>query len=588
MAQANQVFGYADNSSTFTDAPMLDAPAVQRFSLLQDPKIALGFCFLLVIVLGRVFSGGRKLPPGVKPLPRLPGLPWAGRFWDVPEQGVEAAWHFGALHKKYGPIYEWKVMGVTHIWVETDKIARDLFVLRQKKYCDRNELPAAMGVKEDCELLPLSGWSEDFKRHKNFIHTIMKHSHPKAFYGWPVKENKITLRRLLETPDRWSEHMLTHCARTIGSIAWGDPEHGKKLLVVVPDLLKAVSPAGPLINKLTFLKHLPASISPFKKNEAVRKQLMQDAFYEALDDVKARMKAGTAEECWSRLWLNNEKGVEACKLDHHEAAFAIGSASFVAIATIGGPLHAFFLAICHYPTWLPKLQEEIDRVCGDRLPAVEDIPNLPRLRATVKEMLRWRQSTPLGVPHEALEDDVYEGYFIPKGAMLHANHFLISREESKFPKPTEFLPERWLDPKYPTYKEPLTEYPNIRGDMAFGYGSRACPGVDLTSVELCTLFGALAWAFDIKPKNKDVPLPWYDVNPYVITMSKPFPVSITARSEEKRRFIMDVPDAGYMLKDNKEGKWDLTHEKDGGLWTWEGLAPTFEVPATPRVYPPGV
>lgn len=350
------------------------------------------------------------------------GLPYAGRFWDVPGPGVEAALHFGALHKKYGPIYEWKVMGTTHIWVETDKVARDLFVLRQKNYCDRNALPAAVGVKEDCEILPLSGYSDDFKRHKNFIHSIMRHSHPKQFYGWPVIENKRTLRRLLETPDRWSEHMLVHCARTIASIAWGDAEHGKKLLTIVPELLKAVSPEGPIINKLTFLQNLPAAVSPFKKAEAIRKANMTAAFYEALDDVKAKLEKGDAPNCWSTLWLEGEKGVQASKLDYHEAAYAIGSSSFVAIATIGGPLHSFFLAMCHYPEWLPKLQEEIDRVCGDRIPTVEDMPQLPRLRATVKELLRWRQSTPLGVPHEAIDDDVYEGYLIPKGAMLHANH----------------------------------------------------------------------------------------------------------------------------------------------------------------------
>ena len=350
------------------------------------------------------------------------GLPYAGRFWDVPEIGVEAAWHFGQLHKKYGPIFEWKVMGVTHVWIETDKVARDLFVLRQKKYCDRNELPAAIGVKSDCEILPLSGFSDDLKRHKNFIHAIMRESNPKSFYGWPMIENKRTLRRLIESPDRWSEHMITHCARTIASIAWGDPKHGNKLLIVVPDLLKAVSPAGPLINKLTFLQNLPSWMSPWKKDESRRKQLMTEAFYETLEDVKDRMKAGTVEQCWSMLWLNANKSVDNLKLDYHEAAYAIGSSSFVAIATIGGPLHAFFLACAHYPDWLPKMQEEVDRVCGDRLPVAEDIPNLPRIRATVKEILRWRQSTPLGVPHEVMEDDVYDGYFIAKGSMCHANH----------------------------------------------------------------------------------------------------------------------------------------------------------------------
>ena len=170
------------------------------------------------------------------------------------------------------------------------------------------------------------------------------------------------------------------------------------------------------------MQNLPAALSPFKKIEAARKQKMQEAFYEALEDVKQELLAGNKKECWSTLWLENEKGVAATALDWHEAAFAIGSSSFVAIATIGGPLHAYFLAACQKPDWLPQLQEEIDRVCGDRLPVVEDMPQLPKLRATVSEVLRWRQSTPLGVPHEAMEDDVYDGYLIKKGTMLHANH----------------------------------------------------------------------------------------------------------------------------------------------------------------------
>jgi hypothetical protein len=139
------------------------------------------------------------------------GLPYAGRFWDIPAEGVKAAWHFGALHKKYGPIYEWKVMGTIHIWVENDKIARDLFVTRQRKYCDRNVLPAAVKVKYGSELLPLMGYGDAFRRYKNFMHMIMRQSNPKQFYGWPVIENKKTLRRLIESPEQWSEHMIVHC-----------------------------------------------------------------------------------------------------------------------------------------------------------------------------------------------------------------------------------------------------------------------------------------------------------------------------------------------------------------------------------------
>ena len=434
-------------------------------------------------------------------------------------------------------------MGTTHVWIETDKIARDLFTKRQRKYCDRNELPAAIGIREGKEVLPLMGYSETWRRYKNFMHLIMKHSAPTSFYGWPAEENKKTLRRLLENPDRWSEHLIVHCARTIAGTAWGDPVHGKKLLTIVPELLKAVSPAGPLVNKLSFLAHLPWQLNPFKVAEARRKKEMTEAFTEALDDIEQKYKNGTAPDCWSLLWLTANQSEEARKLDRYEAAHAIGSSSFVAIATIGGPLHAFFLAVCQNPHWLPKLQEEIDSVCGDRLPALEDMPNMPRLRATVKEMIRWRQSTPLGVPHSTLEDDVYEGYLIPKGAICHANNYLISREPTQFPNGHNFVPERWLDPSYPTYKEPLTEFPHIRGDIAFGYGSRACPGVELTYLELFTLFGALAWSFDISPKGE---VPRYEVNPYVITMASPFPIDIKARTPDKDKWIRTATDdAGY-------------------------------------------
>lgn len=132
----------------------------------------------------------------------------------------------------------------------------------------------------------------------------------------------------------------------------------------------------------------------------------------------------------------------------------------------------------------------------------------------------------------------------------------------------------------------MTEYPNLRGHIAFGYGNRSCPGVDLTNMELCTLFGALAWSFDITPREGNVPLPWYEVNKYVITMSKPFPVDIKVRSEEKRNFIMTT-EPGYTLKTKREGRWDVVHDPDVTPWTWEGLAPHYEAPAVPRVYPDG-
>jgi cytochrome P450 len=62
-----------------------------------------------------------------------------------------------------------------------------------------------------------------------------------------------------------------------------------------------------------------------------------------------------------------------------------------------------------------KAQEEIDSVNGThRLLEFENCPSLPYVGAS-REVMRWKPVLPLGLPHAATEDDVYDGYFIPKG-----------------------------------------------------------------------------------------------------------------------------------------------------------------------------
>jgi len=107
----------------------------------------------------------------------------------------------------------------------------------------------------------------------------------------------------------------------------------------------------------------------------------------------------------------------------------------------------------HYPEVQRKAQAELDRVLnhGERLPDYEDQSDLPYITAVMKEVLRWQPVTPIGtpctldlswqyidqydvvfgpgIPHLASEDDVFEGYHIPKGAIVISNvwwvHFLL-------------------------------------------------------------------------------------------------------------------------------------------------------------------
>ena len=73
-----------------------------------------------------------------------------------------------------------------------------------------------------------------------------------------------------------------------------------------------------------------------------------------------------------------------------------------------------------------------------------------------------------------------------------------------FPDPEAFNPLRWLKPEYPTYREPLTQYPTILNMTQFGYGRRTCQGQTVTEADLLVGVGSVAWLFDIR---KDAPQP---------------------------------------------------------------------------------
>lgn len=82
----------------------------------------------------------------------------------------------------------------------------------------------------------------------------------------------------------------------------------------------------------------------------------------------------------------------------------------------------FFMTMALYPHVQRKAQEEIDRVIGtSRLPGFKDREDLPYIDAVLKEALRWHPVVPMGVAHMAMEDDILEGYRIPKGAAILTN-----------------------------------------------------------------------------------------------------------------------------------------------------------------------
>ena len=123
-------------------------------------------------------------------------------------------------------------------------------------------------------------------------------------------------------------------------------------------------------------------------------------------------------------------------------------------------------------------------LAGGALPS-QTIPELLKLTNLV-QTLRWRPVAPGGIPHTLIQDDNYEGYFIPKGTVLFANAWTIHRDEKDYFAPDEFYPERWLGNRYGTIGPEVKEE-GRREMYGFGAGRRVCSGQTMAENSMVTI-----------------------------------------------------------------------------------------------------
>lgn len=245
----------------------------------------------------------------------------------------------------------------------------------------------------------------------------MRESEKAMFHRYPEMEAKRMLVELLERPDQYNHALESFISRVTCRLAWGHSEASDELKQRARELLIGVSPTGALGNKIPFIMDLPDWLSPTKAWERRRAKTERKFFETMQGQVESDIQKNKAAPSWMKLFLQS-KSKWGFKYEL-EGAYAVGMHGIAGALTIAAPMQTFCLAMVHYPQFLPILHEELDRVCGDRLPVAEDRPNLPFLRAVIRECLRWRPPVPTGIPHELTQDDEYNGYHIPKGSVMH-------------------------------------------------------------------------------------------------------------------------------------------------------------------------
>jgi len=447
--------------------------------------------FLCYITYERLFKKV-KIPDGAKALPGPKGYPIIG---SVPDLAPKNPWlKMHEWSQEYGSIFQVNLNGDNTVWITSHKVADDLFVKRGAIYSDRPWLPA---IGEDCRYtnryIPLVTNGHDMKRIKNWMKNTMSNMPADRLRSLSQKGAATFVTRLIAEPHLFKQ-FCEECTASISSqMAWNDARlsTAKETIMRANQLLRRISPDGDIQNKLPFLRSLPAWLpdwlQPWKVEERVRFQRERNFWFGEKEAVRRDMRDEKASSSWMHRHLSTETTPE---LDE-DNTYSVGMLALIGGVLTSSPIQSFFSAMLINPEWQLKGQEEVDRVCGERPPCFDDIQDLPVVRAIIREIFRWRCPAPAGVPHVATQDDIYEGYFIPKDSVCFALEWGICREPSIYPSPEEFRPERWLSPEFPTYREPLTHFPSVKAQSGFGWGRRACIGQDHTEIVLITVIATI-------------------------------------------------------------------------------------------------
>ncbi|KIJ67345.1 hypothetical protein HYDPIDRAFT_84029 [Hydnomerulius pinastri MD-312] len=467
-------------------------------------------------------SNRPPLPPGPTPVPFVGNV--LGLNADAPYV-TYAEWA-----KTYaGDLLYTHVLGQEIIVLNSEELACEILEKRSRKYSDRPVISTAdlFGFEWAASL---ARYGPRFRLHRRLYHQVFHADAALLYRPKQLQKAYEMLTRILQDPTKYVEHFDTFSASVVMSVTYGyDPVQGDSLVSVIKRaadifLLVCTPEAAALCATFPFIKKLPAwfPLMGWKYEAATCANLAKKGVHEPYAYVRRKIDEGTARPSMVADAITRYRIDEDSKDPGLVQAIKDSAATLFAEQTDSTLLVFLYLMMLH-PEVQAHAQAQIDRVVGiQRLPDFEDRPALPYVDAVLRETMRWNPVTPIGVPHATTEDDMYKGYYIPKaGATVLANAWAISRNEAKYPNPSAFLPERFLDSAGTLNDDTVA--------WAFGFGRRICPGRHVADASLWAAMVCILALFKIEKTEGSDNVKW---TKGLTSHPLPFPCKILPRDEE--------------------------------------------------------
>ncbi|THV02733.1 cytochrome P450 [Dendrothele bispora CBS 962.96] len=501
---------------------------------------AFAFSWVCGLVLYKLFTTGRRkktYPPGP------PTVSILGNAHIFPKKRAHI--RLTEWSRMYGDIYSLMIGNGVVAVISSYAAVKELLDKQSSITGDRPNFHIGDVVTGGVHLAQMQSNDPNWSLMRKAARSMM--TVPKCNEHLPIQRAEAIqfMHEILENPALYPKHAERYTYSVISSVVYGIRAPNLKGQEITDfyhflDLWNRYNEPGrhPPVDLIPILKYVPMRWALWKREAKVVRNLRQAHYYSLLDRVQKRVDRGASFGAFMEQIVQD---YESTGMDRELMASLGGGLLEGGSDTTSSYLKTLRLALVAFPEAQHKAHEEMDRVVGpDRLPELQDIENLPYIRAIIKEVQRWRPPAPLSLPHATSQDAHYGGYVVPRGATIFLNMWAIAHDDNLYENPEKFWPDRYIKAEFGTRDG--VDVSAFRHTLGFGGGKRICPGINLAnnSIQINTM--NLIWAFDfLKMIDSATKRPIdVDVNNYteaLLISPNPFPCDMKVRSPQHAELI---------------------------------------------------
>ncbi|MEX2586602.1 MAG: cytochrome P450 [Actinomycetota bacterium] len=268
----------------------------------------------------------------------------------------------------------------------------------------------------------------------------------------------------------------------------------------VEDMLPVLSRHVPYLSKRAFKRSLaPVSLPPDWHTPGNRRaRRAKQEVYDIVDKLIAERRVRpTGEEDLLSLLLQAQDPDGGAPLDDDEvrdqALIFLLAGHETTATSLTFTLHLLGL----HPDVQQRVLGEVQRVLGDRMPAIEDVRGLEYTTMVIKEAMRLYPAA-YAIPRLAVKDDEISGYRIPAGSVAVSSPWVTHRHPKYWEEPEEFVPERFTAEREKA-RHRYAYFP-------FGGGPRACIGQHFSMMEAVIVTALLVRQYQFTAAKQEIKL----------------------------------------------------------------------------------